>query len=109
MAKFFRKDARMTTAVAPFPSVSPRVQWTARQRACWEQIVRRQTSPQDRKSTRLNSSHGYISYAVVCLKQKQRKYSLVYHKLSFTLVFHPRDRVGATSGRVVMLTASQRL
>src|SRR5256884_6743593 len=63
----------------------------------------------DRKSTRLNSSHGYISYAVICLKQKQRKYSLVYHKLSFTLVFHPRDRVGATSGRVVMLTASQRL
>src|SRR2546429_6605092 len=25
---------------------------------------------QDRKSTRLNSSHGYISYAVFCLKQK---------------------------------------
>src|SRR5687768_18232389 len=24
----------------------------------------------DRKSTRLNSSHGYISYAVVCLKKK---------------------------------------
>src|SRR2546429_6390047 len=24
----------------------------------------------DRKSTRLNSSHGYISYAVICLKQK---------------------------------------
>src|SRR5687768_18333405 len=24
----------------------------------------------DRKSTRLNSSHGYISYAVFCLKQK---------------------------------------
>src|SRR2546422_6190160 len=26
--------------------------------------------PQDRKSTRLNSSHGYISYAVFCLKKK---------------------------------------
>src|SRR2546429_6446589 len=26
----------------------------------------------DRKSTRLNSSHGYISYAVFCLKQKTR-------------------------------------
>src|SRR2546429_2457698 len=26
---------------------------------------------QDRKSTRLNSSHGYISYAVFCLKKKQ--------------------------------------
>src|SRR5256884_3302789 len=26
----------------------------------------------DRKSTRLNSSHGYISYAVFCLKRKTR-------------------------------------
>src|SRR2546422_1627947 len=30
----------------------------------------------DRKSTRLNSSHGYISYAVFCLKKKKRSYSL---------------------------------
>src|SRR2546422_3549256 len=28
---------------------------------------------QDRKSTRLNSSHGYISYAVFCLKKKKHK------------------------------------
>src|SRR6266436_1707934 len=34
--------------------------------AC-RQLVRR-----DRKSTRLNSSHGYISYAVFCLKKKNR-------------------------------------
>src|SRR2546429_2490968 len=27
----------------------------------------------DRKSTRLNSSHGYISYAVFCLKKKKAK------------------------------------
>src|SRR2546422_2267861 len=27
----------------------------------------------DRKSTRLNSSHGYISYAVFCLKKKKSK------------------------------------
>src|SRR2546422_7823409 len=27
----------------------------------------------DRKSTRLNSSHGYISYAVFCLKKKKKK------------------------------------
>src|SRR2546429_4514403 len=27
--------------------------------------------PKDRKSTRLNSSHGYISYAVFCLKKKK--------------------------------------
>src|SRR2546429_4264296 len=27
----------------------------------------------DRKSTRLNSSHGYISYAVFCLKKKNKR------------------------------------
>src|SRR2546429_5839590 len=30
----------------------------------------------DRKSTRLNSSHGYISYAVFCLKKKKKSRSL---------------------------------
>src|SRR2546429_7343864 len=34
-----------------------------------EQASRRRRS--DRKSTRLNSSHGYISYAVFCLKKKK--------------------------------------
>src|SRR2546429_9856106 len=29
---------------------------------------------EDRKSTRLNSSHGYISYAVFCLKKKKKNY-----------------------------------
>src|SRR2546429_9402914 len=33
--------------------------------ACQERL-----SQLDRKSTRLNSSHGYISYAVFCLKKK---------------------------------------
>ena len=46
MAKFFRKDARMTTTVSQSPAVSPRVQLTARQRTCLEQLARRQTSPQ---------------------------------------------------------------
>src|SRR2546422_5797552 len=30
------------------------------------------TNRSDRKSTRLNSSHGYISYAVFCLKKKKK-------------------------------------
>src|SRR2546422_4515151 len=40
---------------------------------------------QDRKSTRLNSSHGYISYAVFCLKKKKKNtctshcYAPTYH------------------------------
>src|SRR5256885_4095662 len=33
---------------------------------------------QDRKSTRLNSSHLVISYAVFCLKKK-KKYKIIFH------------------------------
>src|SRR2546422_3244581 len=36
--------------------------------------VIRAPQPTDRKSTRLNSSHGYISYAVFCLKKKKKKH-----------------------------------
>src|SRR3989449_512154 len=40
----------------------------------WEILVaRRPRLERDRKSTRLNSSHGYISYAVFCLKKKNKK------------------------------------
>src|SRR2546429_5830805 len=38
---------------------------TSNYKAEYDQISR------DRKSTRLNSSHGYISYAVFCLKKKK--------------------------------------
>src|SRR2546429_3364941 len=34
-------------------------------------LVDEQAQQPDRKSTRLNSSHGYISYAVFCLKKKK--------------------------------------
>src|SRR5687768_17783942 len=37
---------------------------------------------EDRKSTRLNSSHGYISYAVFCLKKKKKKeHELLYVRI----------------------------
>src|SRR2546429_3756556 len=40
----------------------------------------------DRKSTRLNSSHGYISYAVFCLKKKKKPTSHYFPPLlSYTL------------------------
>src|SRR2546429_6716444 len=38
----------------------------------------------DRKSTRLNSSHGYISYAVFCLKKKKTHHVKSLHALSST-------------------------
>src|SRR5687768_18602284 len=39
--------------------------------------VYRQPTGADRKSTRLNSSHGYISYAVFCLKKKKKALNTV--------------------------------
>src|SRR5947209_18966053 len=38
-----------------------------------EHAARRVLVSQDRKSTRLNSSHANISYAVFCLKKKKKK------------------------------------
>src|SRR2546429_5094694 len=40
------------------------------------------TPPLDRKSTRLNSSHGYISYAVFCLKKKKLTDILIEDRLT---------------------------
>src|SRR2546429_5658616 len=48
--------------------------WDARtDRDRTELRARRDLSNLDRKSTRLNSSHGYISYAVFCLKKKKKR------------------------------------
>src|SRR2546427_906636 len=42
----------------------------------------------DRKSTRLNSSHSQISYAVFCLKKKKKKHNIStqsqYYPISYT-------------------------
>src|SRR3712207_7891844 len=46
---------------------------------------------QDRKSTRLNSSHANISYAVFCLKKKKKKITLNHHFITniiFSLPLH---------------------
>src|SRR2546422_1854465 len=53
----------------------------------------------DRKSTRLNSSHGYISYAVFCLKKKKNNVHTggSSHHLATTL----RLRIKAHSSHVL--------
>src|SRR3989449_6411734 len=65
------------------------------------QDARRRRLQGDRKSTRLNSSHGYISYAVFCLKKKNKSSTAVidytrYRELS---AHNKPDRVthGGTS------------
>ena len=61
----------------------------------------------DRKSTRLNSSHGYISYAVFCLKKKKTKYKkkksniqrethhyhFSYHQSQFLPYYHTQPNI----------------
>src|SRR5216684_5434707 len=42
---------------------------------CW--LCDRARPGSDRKSTRLNSSHGYISYAVFCLKKKNKTHIIL--------------------------------
>src|SRR2546430_3211530 len=45
--------------------------------------------PEDRKSTRLNSSHSQISYAVFCLKKKKKKITIYYlfcHRVELCIV-----------------------
>src|SRR5207245_6974020 len=49
-----------------------------RKRLTWpDRALRCMLRPGDRKSTRLNSSHGSISYAVFCLKKKKMKAGMV--------------------------------
>src|SRR5207244_7746757 len=43
----------------------------------------------DRKSTRLNSSHQIISYAVFCLKKKNKKFS----QRQYTLLIYIRSKL----------------
>src|SRR2546429_7348863 len=42
----------------------------------------------DRKSTRLNSSHGYISYAVFCLKKKKKNLRHIRHTRNNATTHH---------------------
>src|SRR2546422_4834180 len=42
----------------------------------------RRIRARDRKSTRLNSSHGYISYAVFCLKKKKKNMPKFSHNMT---------------------------
>src|SRR2546422_3287284 len=53
--------------------------WTGqiKQLAKYVEKTQRRRAPTDRKSTRLNSSHGYISYAVFCLKKKKNSANLL--------------------------------
>src|SRR5690348_18116705 len=48
---------------------------------------------EDRKSTRLNSSHPSISYAVFCLKKKKLIERISFAKLTYMHLTHPRTQI----------------
>src|SRR3712207_8281613 len=49
----------------------------------------RQPECLDRKSTRLNSSHANISYAVFCLKKKTQQYNSIFISIVILLILTP--------------------
>src|SRR3989449_7605000 len=71
----FRSPYQASASRPEHPLVASRYEEIAAQLreggAVHAQAVDSVHTEQDRKSTRLNSSHGYISYAVFCLKKKK--------------------------------------
>src|SRR2546427_6902973 len=59
---------RFSTVSVPPPAACPAPRRRAARSGHWPHC-----QPPDRKSTRLNSSHSQISYAVFCLKKKKKK------------------------------------
>src|SRR5258708_27288616 len=66
------------------PSVESAIYaWTIQRVDCWNLVWKKYSrgAPVDRKSTRLNSSHQIISYAVFCLKKKKKRHRQPHHPL----------------------------
>src|SRR5438105_11560592 len=63
----FRSEARV-------PEPLERIRGGRRHAEHVTAVAERRLARVDRKSTRLNSSHEWISYAVFCLKKKKKKY-----------------------------------
>src|SRR2546430_5021806 len=67
-------DLERRRAAGLLPGKSCRVQGAADHRVPGR-LAKERCAEEDRKSTRLNSSHSQISYAVFCLKKKKHKHT----------------------------------
>src|SRR5689334_24073250 len=63
------RDVVVTHNFSP-PLAGGAIRWAM---SCWNRFLSGGRCAKDRKSTRLNSSHSSISYAVFCLKKKTTK------------------------------------
>src|SRR5438034_8127616 len=81
------------------PVDARKLRFSGSRRSPVTKISRRQSwgkrrSRADRKSTRLNSSHTVISYAVFCLKKKKKK-SNRKRQIIFRVHEHPAERMSS--------------
>src|SRR2546430_5456352 len=78
----FRSSSRATPRSGTHHAIERRV--------CCEPLhdarTQRSTCNVDRKSTRLNSSHSQISYAVFCLKKKKKRDDFLHHASTTTSI-----------------------
>src|SRR2546430_11490124 len=72
------RGSRRHGTLPPGAGVSPRAQ---------PPVAQAQSQP-DRKSTRLNSSHSQISYAVFCLKKKKKSNTLKKNMNLYDVIIH---------------------
>src|SRR2546429_5967766 len=71
-------------ALAGIPGITL-LDYDERERCNFQYVV---LDVEDRKSTRLNSSHGYISYAVFCLKKKKNEHTYLHHNCHYHYYLH---------------------
>src|SRR5690348_18025446 len=70
----FRSADARHVETGDFPPRAERVdEWLQQLKAGTDAVAQHKRRRQDRKSTRLNSSHPSISYAVFCLKKKKKR------------------------------------
>src|SRR5688572_32082198 len=92
MTGFVRTSfASFCTTSRPLSAETPSAMFTSKYLPCRTSATSGSPMDSDRKSTRLNSSHSQISYAVFCLKKKkktikQRKKTCLYSTLGGIVV-----------------------
>src|SRR5258708_31755667 len=85
------RSKKVKWGVLGVASIATRKVIPGMQKGAWSEIagITFRVAMEDRKSTRLNSSHQIISYAVFCLKKKNPKVQGV--DLSATIGFQPYE------------------
>src|SRR5689334_24219853 len=76
----------MVTASAPLASTVALSATVSRRTRSIRSVSNGRVRGRDRKSTRLNSSHSSISYAVFCLKKKKKTIKVREHERKYTQI-----------------------